>query len=165
MVKVVTIGVYETDEAGFFDALREAGVDTFCDIRWRRAVRGSEYAFVNSKRLQKRLAAVGIRYFHVRAVAPGPQLRKAQDDIDKAEGVARRQRTQLGKAFIEGYRRNCLAGFNSRNFIKQLGPRARVVALFCVEREPAACHRSLLADRLKKDLDVRIDHIIPRCAS
>jgi len=35
------------------------------------------------------------------------------------------------------------------------------VALFCVEREPAACHRSLLAERLGKDLGIEVEHIIP----
>ena len=55
-MKFVTIGVYGSDEATFFEALQRAGVDTFCDIRWRRGVRGAKYAFANSARLQKRLA-------------------------------------------------------------------------------------------------------------
>ncbi|MFN2179799.1 MAG: hypothetical protein ACK2UV_09955, partial [Candidatus Promineifilaceae bacterium] len=56
---IVTIGVYGFDETTFFQALKDAGVDTFCDIRRRRGVRGSRYAFANSKRLQKRLAELG----------------------------------------------------------------------------------------------------------
>ena len=31
--KIVTIGVYGFDEDSFFEALRKAKVDTFCDIR------------------------------------------------------------------------------------------------------------------------------------
>jgi len=160
-MKLVTIGVYGSDEAAFFGALQAAGVDTFCDIRWRRGMRGREYAFVNSARLQKRLGELGIRYLHVRAVAPGPDLRKAQDKADKAEGTAKRKRTALGDVCIEGYRRECLKNFDSRKFVAQFGPDAKVVALFCVEREPAACHRSLLAERLDQDLGIKVEHITP----
>ena len=68
--KIVTIGVYGFDEAGFFRALQEARVDTFCDIRDRRGVRGSTYAFVNSQRLQTRLTNLGICYLHRKDLAP-----------------------------------------------------------------------------------------------
>ena len=61
-LKVVTIGVYGFDEEHFFQALTDARVDTFCDIRQRRNVRGAQYAFANSKRLQRRLGELGIRY-------------------------------------------------------------------------------------------------------
>ena len=47
-IKIVTIGVYGFDESGFFDALCQAEVDTFCDIRSRRGLRGATYAFANS---------------------------------------------------------------------------------------------------------------------
>ncbi|HZO84236.1 MAG TPA: DUF488 domain-containing protein [Verrucomicrobiae bacterium] len=160
-MKLVTIGVYGSDEAAFFGALRAAGVDTFCDIRWRRGMRGSEYAFANSARLQKRLGELSIRYVHVREVAPDPALRKAQEGADKAEGTAKRKRTALGDVFVEGYRRECLANFDSRKFVEQFGSEAKIIALFCVEREPAACHRSLLAQRLEQDLGIEIEHIVP----
>jgi len=50
--KLFTIGVYGKSETQFFDQLEKAGVKTLCDIRLRRAVRGSQYAFANSQRLQ-----------------------------------------------------------------------------------------------------------------
>ena len=161
MPRFVTIGVYGCNEAEFFGALQAAGVDTFCDIRWRRGLRGSEYAFANSARLQKRLAELDIRYIHFRQLAPNPKLRQAQDDADKAAHVAKRKRAVLGEAFVNGYRHECLENFDSRKFIEELGPNANVVALFCVEREPAACHRSLLAERLETDLGIEISHLIP----
>jgi hypothetical protein len=34
--KFVTLGVYGFTAEAFFQALQRAGVDTFCDIRWRR---------------------------------------------------------------------------------------------------------------------------------
>ncbi|MBI5383664.1 MAG: DUF488 domain-containing protein [Verrucomicrobia bacterium] len=160
-LKFVTIGVYGFTEAGYFAALQRAGVDTFCDIRWRRGVRGSEYAFVNSARLQKRLAELGIRYFHFRELAPSPELRQRQTDADKAEGTTKRKRTALGEVFVAGYSAEKLAVFDSRKFVEQLGAGAKTIALFCVEREPAACHRSLLAARLQRDLGVEVVHLRP----
>jgi uncharacterized protein (DUF488 family) len=157
----VTIGVYGFAETSFFRALQDAGVDTLCDIRQRRGVRGSTYAFANSQRLQARLAELGIRYIHRKDLAPGKQVRERQHTADKASKTAKRQRATLSPAFIAAYREEILAGFDSEQFVADLGPKARVVALFCVEREPAACHRSLVAERLEKDLTITITHILP----
>jgi hypothetical protein len=162
MMNFVTIGAFGFSEAGFFEALTGAGVDTFCDLRWRRGVRGSEYKFVNSARLQRRLAELQIHYLHFRDLAPAPDLRQRQAELDKAQGIAKRARTSLGKDFIHGYEQSTLAAFDSRQFLKRLGASARTVALFCVEREPAACHRSLLAQRLQQDLGISIVHLLPQ---
>ena len=159
--KFVTIGVFGFDEAGFFAALRDAGVDTFCDIRARRGVRGREYAFVNSRRLQARLAELNIRYLHCKALAPSQGLRAQQAVADQAERTAKRKRTELSEGFIAGYRDECLQQFDGRKFIEQLGDPARVVALFCVERVPAACHRSLVGERLQRDLGLELVHLMP----
>ncbi|HRO91039.1 MAG TPA: hypothetical protein PLC06_11125 [Promineifilum sp.] len=35
------------------------------------------------------------------------------------------------------------------------------MALMCVEREPAACHRSLLAERLRQAWGVEVVHLVP----
>ena len=160
-VRFVTLGVYGFREHDFFAALLRAGVDTFCDIRYRRGVRGSDYAFVNRARLQKRLAELGIRYVHLRELAPSPALRRDQAAADEAAGTAKRQRATLSERFVAGYQAQCLAAFDSRGFVARLGPAGRIVALFCVERQPAACHRSLLAERLHTDLGAEIVHLLP----
>lgn len=158
---VVTIGAYGFDEASFFQALHEARVDTFVDIRRRRGVRGAIYAFANSQRLQTRLAELGIRYVYRPDLAPGQAVRQMQEAADKASKTAKRQRAALDPAFVVAYRRERLDSFDSRQFLADLGPEARVVALFCVEREPAACHRSLVAERLAQDLGVSVAHVAP----
>ncbi len=162
-MKLVTMGVYGFSEAAFFNALQQAGVDTFCDIRWRRGVRGAEYAFANRARLEQRLTELGIRYLHFRELAPTPALRQRQYQADQSEGTTKRKRSALGAVFIAGYREERLSAFDSRQFLEQLGPEARTVALFCVEREPAACHRSLLAERLQQDLGATCEviHLTP----
>ena len=161
-LEIVTIGVYGWDEEDFFRALTRAQVDLFCDIRARRGVRGSAYAFANSERLQARLAGLGIRYLHRKELAPSDETRAAQYAVDRAAKVARRQRTVLSPAFADAYRRGRLDSFDSAAFVAGLGPGAQVVALFCVEREPAACHRSLLAARLAADLGIEVVHLLPQ---
>ncbi|MFN3335859.1 MAG: DUF488 family protein, partial [Caldilinea sp.] len=116
MNKIITIGVYGFDAESFFAALQRADVDTLCDIRRRRGVRGSEYAFANRARLEARLATLGIRYVHRLDLAPDAALREAQYRVDAEAGVAKRQREMLSPAFIAGYRRECLDAFDSRQF-------------------------------------------------
>jgi uncharacterized protein (DUF488 family) len=159
--RIVTIGVYGWVEEDFFRALVDVRVDLFCDLRARRGVRGSTYAWANSERLQARLAELDIRYLHCKELAPSAETRTAQYAVDRAARVAKRQRAVLSPAFEDAYRRERLGAFDSVAFVADLGPEVRVVALFCVEREPAACHRSLLAARLAADLGSDIAHLLP----
>ena len=159
--KIVTIGVYGFDKESFFEALLDARVDTFCDIRMRRGMRGSAYAFVNSTSLQRQLGEMGIRYVHIKDLAPNQEIRAKQKQEDEKLGVAKRTRKGLGQTFIQAYEQECLASFDSGEFIKELGQDARVIGLFCVEREPEACHRSLAAKKLSRDLELEVEHITP----
>ena len=159
--KIVTIGVYGFDEDSFFEALRKAKVDTFCDIRSRRGVRGSTYAFANSLRLQARLAELGIRYLYRKDLAPTQAVRDRQAAADKATKTAKRKRTALGEAFITAYRTECLTGLDPHSLLADLEENTQVVALFCVEKDPEACHRSLVADKLAKELKLEVEDIVP----
>ena len=159
--KIVTIGVYGFDEDSFFEALRKVKVDTFCDIRSRRGVRGATYAFANSLRLQTRLAELGIRYLYRKDLAPTKAVRNRQAETDKATKTAKRKRTVLGEAFIMAYHTECLAAFDPHSLLDDLEEDARVVALFCVEKDPEACHRSLVADKLAKELKLEVEDIVP----
>jgi uncharacterized protein (DUF488 family) len=160
-IKIVTIGVYGFDESSFFDALCKADVDTFCDIRSRRGVRGATYAFANSKRLQARLAELGIRYLHRKDLGPTKTVREKQAAADKATKTAKRKRTELGEAFIEAYHTECLDVFDPQSLLDELESDAKVVALFCVETAPEACHRSLVAEKLAKTYDLEVEDILP----
>lgn len=159
--KIVTIGVYGFDKESFFQALLDAKVDTFCDLRMRRGMRGSTYAFANSSILQRRLGELGIRYLYLKDLAPDNEIRAKQKQEDEKLGVAKRTRKVLGQTFIQAYEKECLSTFNTVEFIEQLGQNVRVIGLFCVEREPEACHRSLAAKRLAQDLELQVEHIKP----
>src|SRR5688572_13579440 len=158
---ILTIGVYGFTEDHFYRALQEAGVDLFCDIRRRRGMRGSQYAFVNSIYLQQRLAALGIRYVHRLDLAPSPGARDAQQRVDADAGVAKRQRLGLSEPFVQHYTNECLTQFDSNQFLHSLGTDIHTIALFCVEAHPEACHRSLVAERLRLDLKLCVAHITP----
>src|SRR6266700_6424034 len=161
MKKIVTIGVYGFDKDSFFKALLDAKVDTFCDLRLRRGMRGSEYAFANSESLQKKLRELGIRYIHAKDLAPSQAIREKQKREDEKLGIAKRNRKTLGPTFINEYEKECLSHFNSYEFIKMIGWETKVISLFCVEREPDACHRSLVANRLARNLELPVEHVKP----
>jgi uncharacterized protein (DUF488 family) len=147
MAEVLTIGAYGWDAETFFDALVRERVGVFCDLRRRRGVRGPEYAFANSARLQQRLEELGIAYRHRVDLAPSTAIREAQYAIDESMGVGKRNRSRLSPEFEAAYAAECLAGFDAAEFLAELAG-AGPICLFCVERDAAACHRSLVAARL-----------------
>jgi uncharacterized protein (DUF488 family) len=161
-MRIVTAGVYGHTEESYFSAIGAAGIDVFVDTRRRRAVRGETYAFANSARLQARLAEMGIRYEHRLDLAPTMEMVKGQDARDHAEGIRRSDRDHLSPELIDGYTRLVLDGLDSHALVRSLGEPAETVLIFCVERTPDACHRSLLAHKLADDLGARIEHILPR---
>lgn len=161
MAEFVTIGVYGWDVERFFAALQSTKVDLLVDIRRRRAVRGAEYAFANSQRLQARLSELNIRYTHRIDLSPSDLLRKRQGAADEAHHIARRRRTDLDDDFRKEFDREVLDNFDSAQFVADLGPDTHVVALMCVERVPEACHRGMLAERLERDLNVKVTHLTP----
>ncbi len=56
MARIATIGVYGFDRDTFLATLAAAEVNLVLDLRQRRGVRGSEYAWANAGRLQAALA-------------------------------------------------------------------------------------------------------------
>lgn len=154
-----TIGVYNSTEKEYFDKLIENRIDTFCDIRQRRGVRGSKYAFVNSKRLQTKLEELGIRYGHVFELAPSKEIRELQKEADRMKGELKRDRNQLGRVFKVAYKDRILKHFDFDVFFQKLDDiGASRIVLFCVEEHPEACHRSIVAERLAS-LGYNITHL------
>ena len=154
-----TIGVYNSTEEDFFNKLIQNNIDTFCDIRQRRGVRGSKYAFVNSNRLQAKLNELDIKYGHKIDLAPTIEIRELQKEADAQHGVLKRERSELGKVFSIAYKDRILSRFDFDNFIEELDRvAASRIVLFCVEEIPKACHRSIVSERLEK-LGFKITHL------
>ena len=154
-----TIGVYNSTEQEYFKKLTDNNIDTFCDIRQRRGVRGSQYAFVNSNRLQQKLNELDIKYGHVIDLAPTSEIRDLQKEADEQKGELKRDRNKLGQIFTITYKDRILSKFDFDSFIDKLNEvDANKVVLFCVEEKPEACHRSIVTDKLKK-LGYKITHL------
>jgi uncharacterized protein (DUF488 family) len=149
--EIYTIGVYGYSEKEFFKKLVDNNIDCFCDIRLRRAVRGSQYVFANSQRLQNKLSELSISYLHETGLAPTPEIIKLQDKFDKENKIQRRKREELSDVFKSSYKKTILSHFDISQFINDLERSgANRIILFCVEKSPAACHRSLVTDKIKE---------------
>jgi uncharacterized protein (DUF488 family) len=157
---IATLGVYGATRDTFLAALREAGVGQVIDVRQRRGVRGSEYAWANAQRLQAALAEAGIDYRHRKELAPTTELRQLQYREDDRAGVGKRSRETLAPAYVEGYEREILARVDLSPIVAEL-PADAIAALLCVERDPEACHRSLVAERMKSELGFEVLHLRP----
>tara|TARA_Y100000310_G_C20386769_1_gene670806 strand:- start:198 stop:683 length:486 start_codon:yes stop_codon:yes gene_type:complete len=149
--KLFTIGVYEKTEDEFFGQLIENNIDTFCDIRRRRGLRGAKYSFVNSIRLQERLNNLGINYVHLLHLSPSVEVRNIQKEIDKQSRMLKRERTGLSKKFIDAFIQMNLENYNLDDFYSYIGESASSIVLFCVENDSNACHRSIVADFIIKN--------------
>jgi uncharacterized protein (DUF488 family) len=155
-----TIGVYNSTEKEFFDKLTKNNIDTFCDIRQRRGVRGAKYSFVNSNRLQQKLNELEIKYGYVPELAPTSEIRGLQKEIDLEKGELKRERHELGKVFVIEYKNKILKNFDFETFIEKLDQvGANRVAFFCVEEFPEACHRSTVTDRLTDKYNYKVTHL------
>lgn len=157
---IVTIGVYGWTLESFLAALHATDVRLVLDVRQRRGVRGSEYAWANSRRLQNALARESIEYQHHVELAPTTELRQLQYRADDRQGVGKRSRAQIAPEYAEGYTREILNRADLEPIAAELPPDG-TAALFCVERDPEACHRSLIAKRLADRFGLSVEHLRP----
>ncbi|WP_400263097.1 DUF488 family protein [Sphingobacterium sp. SG20118] len=154
-----TVGVYNSTEKEYFNKLTQNNIDAFCDIRQRRGVRGVQYAFVNSNRLQEKLKDLQIKYGHFIDLAPTTEIRDLQKESDAIQGELKRDRNKLGNVFTLAYNDKVIGSFDFDGFIGNLEDiGARRIVLFCVEEKPEACHRSIVTNRLKQ-LGYKITHL------
>jgi uncharacterized protein (DUF488 family) len=159
VAKIGTIGVYGWDLDGFLGALREAGVEVLLDVRQRRGVRGHEYAWANSQRLQAELAEAGVGYAHHLELAPTTAMRQAQYRADAAKGETKRHRSVISPEYERLYLEQILGSADLDPIATLAGERLPV--LFCVEADPEACHRSLIAARLEREQGLQTFHLRP----
>ncbi|HEX5928059.1 MAG TPA: DUF488 domain-containing protein [Solirubrobacterales bacterium] len=159
MSTLATIGVYGFDRDSFLAALGEAEVDLLLDVRQRRGVRGSEYAWANAQRLQAALAEAGIAYSHLKELAPTTEMRQVQYREDARLGEGKRSRTSLAPAYVRLYTEQILDAADLAPVVRWIGGSS--AALLCVERDPEACHRSLIAERLQREWGFSVRDLRP----
>jgi uncharacterized protein (DUF488 family) len=112
-------------------------------------VRGSEYAWANARRLQAALSEAGFGYSHLPELAPTTAMRQLQYREDARRGEGKRSRTVLAPEYARLYKEEILARADLDSILSWVG--SSRAALLCVERDPEACHRSLIAARLQRE--------------
>lgn len=159
MAKLATIGVYGFDGPAFLRTLEEARVTLVLDVRQRRGVRGSQYSWANARRLEAALAEAGIAYSHLPELAPTTEMRQLQYREDERRGEGKRSRTELAPEYVRRYEAEVLDQVDLAPIVGWVG--SKHAALLCVERDPEACHRSLIAKRLERELGFEPEHLKP----
>lgn len=99
-------------------------------------------------------------YRHHLELAPTTELRELQYREDARQGVGKRSRVRLAPDYARRYVDEILAHVDLAPIVEAL-PRDGAAALLCVERDPEACHRSLIAERLAAAHGVDVVHLRP----
>ena len=133
---IYTIGYEATDVNRFVETLQAVGVTMLADVR---AIALSRKQGFSKKSLQLRLKENGIGYSHF---------------VDLGDPKPGREAARAGKldAFRKIYARH-LSLASSAAALKTLSELAssQPTCLLCFERDPATCHRSLIANQLTMD--------------
>lgn len=156
---VYTVGGRAFSQDRFIQTLKDASIDILLDVRWRRAARGAHFAFLNRRRLEALLATAGIRYLSIRALAPSPELRAVQHEIDAANRQTKYGRTSLAPPFIQRYLSEVLDVFDFAKLIREISEHSRRPAMLCLEPSPRSCHRMFAAERLAAAAGCEVRHL------
>jgi len=138
-MKLFTIGYEATTMGEFLDALKSAGVERVIDVR---AVANSRRPGFSKTPLRNALAEVGIDYVHLKPLGTPADGREAAragrvDDLKRIYAA----QLDLPEAIVAAEQMRELAD-------------EKPSALLCYEREPAACHRTLLWRAILPDAQV-----------
>src|SRR5512132_172814 len=138
-MRIFTIGYEGATVAEFLAALQKAGVERVIDIR---AVPNSRRPGFSKTPLRNALAEAGIDYVHLRALGTPADGRAAaragrKDELKRIYAG----QLELPEAIAETGKMLDLS-------------REKPSALLCYERDPAACHRTLLLEAVASDAEV-----------
>ena len=143
-MRIFTIGYESTTMGDFLDALKKAGIERVIDVR---ALPLSRRPGFSKSPLKAALNEAGIDYVHLKALGTPSEGRSAaragrQEELERIYAG----QLELPEAMVQAEQMRELAG-------------EKPSALLCYEREPAACHRSLLLAAVARDADVT--HLFP----
>jgi len=138
-MRIFTIGYEGTTVGEFLAALQKAGVERVIDVR---AVPNSRRPGFSKTPLRNALAEAGIDYVHLRALGTPADGRAAaragrKDELKRLYAG----QLELPEAIAETGKMLDLS-------------REKPSALLCYERDPAACHRTLLLETVAPDAEV-----------
>ncbi len=141
-VRILTIGYEGSTPEQFLDTLRRTGVSLLLDVRELPISRRRGFA---KTALSMALEDAGIDYEHDRALGAPREIRhRLREDGD------------LRRYFADF--REYLA--TRKGHLDELSARlSGAVALMCFERNPAECHRSVVASALARRLGCEVEHL------
>ena len=126
------------------DLVQAAGVRTILDVR---AIASSRKAGFSKTLLGASVTAAGMIYRHERRLGTPKAGRQA----------ARANRVEERRAIFTAHMATELAQAGLAEAIQQAG--ATATCLLCFEREPHACHRSIVADLIRARTGQPIRHL------
>lgn len=138
---IYTIGYEGIDAARVVELLKENGVQTLVDARYRP---GSRKAGLSKTPLSAALAKEGIGYTHDRGLGTPPEIMK--------------QLREEGVYDWDAYREFLLSQTESLEQASELASQA-AICLLCYEANALECHRRIVADELADRTGMTVEHI------
>lgn len=140
-----TIGYEQAPPSSVLDRLQEAGVELLVDVR---AVTSSRRPGFSKRQLAAGLDERGISYLHLQGLGTPKEGRLA----------ARSGKFADLKRIYDAHLRTPQAR-EELDELAALAKSGRPICLLCYERDPAHCHRRILADLLRNRSGVRVEDL------
>ena len=141
-MKLATIGYESATQPDVIGRLKAAGVELLVDVR---AVASSRRAGFSKTLLSASLNEAGIGYVHLRQLGTPKPGRDA----------ARKGRVAEMHAIFEDHMAEPAAQLELAKAVEFA--REKKIALLCYEADHAVCHRAILADSIREELDCEIE--------
>jgi uncharacterized protein (DUF488 family) len=142
-LRLATIGYEDATLEAFLETLKRARIELLLDVRELPSSRRKGFSRTP---LSKALAAEGIDYRHERALGTPREMRhrfREHGDLDRYFGQFRQYLAKHEDVL------DSVAGELKGS-----------VALMCFERNPAECHRSIVAEALARRRRVTVKHLM-----
>lgn len=147
-MRLATIGYEGAPQDAVFAALKDAGVDVLVDVR---AVTSSRRPGFSKSHLASSLPEQGVDYLHLRGLGTPKEGRLAARSGDLAA---------LGRIF--GKHMKTAEAQHDYEALLGLLRKGKKICLMCYERDPAECHRTIIAEQVHEELGLRVEHLAPR---
>ena len=145
---IYTIGYEGLDQRQFIAHLSHHGINVVADVR---KVPISHKKGFSKTSLKELLNNSGIDYLNFRELGTPKEIR---EELSKTGNY---------KRFVKEYQKSLSGKKELLDAIHQFLDLGKKVALLCFERNPQECHRSILAEEIKKfnNNNLVIQHIVP----
>ena len=145
METLYTIGYEKRTQEEFFALLKRAGIDVLMDVR---DVAWSHKPGFSKGTLAETAMTAGLGYEHAQFAGNPKRLRAGEAGTEGLIGAYERHLTEHPEILDELAKR-----------IREHAAAGRRVCIMCFERDPADCHRGVLAARWKRRRRGRVEHL------